>query len=227
MLNEQASEKIEAATVRVGSDQYEGLGVLVPGGLILSSASFANVMPTMDGDQTPWSREQLQPVLCEPRDGESFRAQIVALDTLAGLMVLDRCDREEYEDCADLYEAFANGTEPVPVRTEPLPLLEMFEAFVLGRNGEWLSCSAEERGEDVWIGTAETVPPGSLGGAVVDSEGAVIGIIKAFGQFGKPQGIAGWYGMGVGVPGCLPVWVAKQMGVLPRQRLLGAASQGE
>jgi hypothetical protein len=191
---------IEAAVVRLPAKG--GLGVLVPGGFVLTAAHCID-----------WNGEggmalgDVHLTEIETRSGERFRLSVCAVEPVSDLAVLESADTQLFEKDAEAFEAFCEGTPPVNVSTNEVGEGETLPVHVRTHEDTWLDGLATRYGQlgpTMFIKTKRRIKSGTSGGPVVDRIGALVGIVS-------------WSNEGAGQGGfprphlVLPAWVLRRI----------------
>jgi hypothetical protein len=184
-LGAAARKRVAAATVRVGDG---GQGVLVPGGLVLTAAHCISWSGT---GRMALGEHFVESV--RTKSGASFRLGPIAVEPVADIAVLAGLDNQVFFDDADAFEAWHEGTDPLPLSAGferwcgagKDGVLQKFNVHVLTHTGKWVDGHASrvfvswwKPGATVGINMRQPIRGGTSGGPVVDDAGALVGVVS-------------------------------------------------
>lgn len=171
---EQAMARAAAATVR---HRDSGLGVLVPGGYVLTAAQCIRddaLSYIIQGDCCP--------ELFTAADGRALLLSPAAVELREDVAALQSLDSQSaYNEAgynhAEAFEQWANSTAPVPVSRRTRQRGKDFAVHALRQDGVWRSGMAE-----VWdhghgyslLLVLEGLDEDSMGGPIIDDEGELV-----------------------------------------------------
>lgn len=201
-IDRRTADHVARAIVKL--PRLGGLGVLVPGELIVTAAHC--IEWTTTGAMVLGDRFHQD---ISTADGSQLEVQVLAVEPVSDVAILGAVDNQEFGDAAEAFEDFCARTAPVPVATKELELFAPIPAFVFTHRGAILparvtQCAAFSA--NLFIETDEPIECGTSGGPVVTERGALLGIVSHSG------GVAGEQAMLPRVHLSVPVWVAQRMG---------------
>jgi hypothetical protein len=176
--------RVERATVRLAA--RGGLGVLLPGGVIVTAAHLLEEK-TIRGRGGGWTAH----VVIEAGHA-TFRAGVRAIDTQLNIAVLTEPDGDDAAAFAD----FSDSTVPVSPYTDDIPHNESTRLYgipddttsieiaghVLTHNKGWLAAHVQHLGRQGnpfhFVTTAVPVEGGTSGGPVIADDGRLLGVIS-------------------------------------------------
>ncbi len=200
--SKESRARVVNATVRV---QAGGLGVLVPGGFILTAAHC--IRWSVKGGMVlgDYYLEQVQ-----TRSGETFRLAPWAVEPVSDIAALGDPDTQEFDDDVDAFEKWREATKPVAVRPHLFAgpdvtrvrdalrsnrrifvLHEAFPVWILTHEGRWLAAEVRRVGLPsrppagrVFLKVTGHIRGGTSGGPVVDGAGRLVGVVSHSGAVG-------------------------------------------
>jgi len=176
--------RVEHATVRLAG--RGGLGVLLPGGVIVTAAHLLE-RKAIRGRGCGWTAD----VVIEAGHA-TFRASVRAIDTQLNIAVLTEPDGDDTAAFTD----FSDSTVPVSLYTDDIPHDETTRLYgipddttsieiaghVLTHNKGWLAAHVQHIGRQGspfhFVTTAVPVGGGTSGGPVIAADGRLLGVIS-------------------------------------------------
>lgn len=192
--------KNDVAEATVQLPKLGGLGVLVPGNLILTAAhciSWESSGGMMLGDF------YIEDVECREH---RVKVRPLAVEPVSDIAVLGGLDNQEFNQEATAFDAFCENTKPISICTE-VPLDVEFRVYFLTHEGLWIGAEARRWHDDspcLWfdVDAGKAIRGGTSGSAIVNEQGKLVGIVSnAVGAGGRTP--------------CphlaLPVWAIRQI----------------
>lgn len=177
-LPKRLQRRIAAATVNLPTKS--GQGVLVPGGFVLTAAHCVT-----------WSAEggmalgdhALEAV--RPASGETFRAEVVAVEPIADIAVLAQPDDQVFDADSDAFARWCESAQPVELSFETLKANTSRQVFIYSHHGTWIAATVRRYGMPgaptsgrVFIEATQQIEGGTSGGPIVDAEGRLVGLVS-------------------------------------------------
>lgn len=213
--------RVAKATVRLPKG---GLGVLVPGGFVLTAAHCI----TWDGDgamvlgdrfieliavpgATDYEHEVTPDQWAETAAAHGrFALDVEAAEPKSDIAVLRATDVDELYGNRNAFEEWCENTEPVRVSSRVLAVDESLRVHVLTHKGEWVTATVARYGfpgslpgSHMCIVADGLIPSGTSGGPIVDGDGQLVGVVS---HFGGPAAIVdGQHVDNGGTDGTLPI----------------------
>ena len=192
--------KADVTEATVQLPKLGGLGVLVPGNLILTAAhciSWESSGGMMLGDF------YIEEVECREH---RVKVRPLAVEPVSDIAVLGGLDNQEFNQEATAFDAFCENTKPISICTE-VPLDVEFRVYFLTHEGLWIGAEARRWHDDspcLWfdVDAGKAIRGGTSGSAIVNEQGKLVGIVSnAVGAGGRTP--------------CphlaLPVWAIRQI----------------
>jgi S1-C subfamily serine protease len=174
-----AAARVARATVRL--TQLGGLGVLIPGGFIVTAAHCVEWTSTggMSVGLGDVSRAEIVTA-----DGDNLVGEVAAVEPVADIAVLAAPDGQVLYDAAEAFEAFCETTPAVPLCTTrfpesfeatiPLHILTHDKGLVAGR-----FCQGRIGARVLWMTSEQPIDGGTSGGPVVTEDGHLLGVLSS------------------------------------------------
>ena len=174
-MNETTRMRIESATVRF--QRRGGLGVLVPGQMIVTAAHVV---------RRHWRSKvngvEGQGVVTVAAGKWKAPVEVYAVDLVSDVAVLGEVDgyaSEALYKASEAFDEFCESTEPVPLCTTDFERLKPFSVHILTHDKGWVTGHTEQRwnaGCYLLIRAEAPIAGGTSGGPVVTDEGLLLGV---------------------------------------------------
>lgn len=213
MLSTKTMNTVARATIRFPD---RGLGVLVPGGLILTAAhvvewTHTGLMALGNGEEFVQKIEA---------GGQPHLVYPFAVEPVADLAVLGALDGQWFPEAEEAFERFCEATAAVLLATTEFPYGARIPAHVFTHTGQWITGHvAQWRPESPKLSLEpdEAIQGGTSGGPVVTDDGRLLGVVSWSGQAApgskQIERDAAWVRSGA-IPRphlTAPVWLVPQM----------------
>lgn len=198
MLNDDLKARIEAATVSL--TKKKGRGVLVASNLVLTvahcldfSCEFPMAYDTdfyLEDVSTSRGNFRLTPYAVEPCH------DIAALGELDG-------QQPAFEKDVEMFEAFCEEIEGVPLCLKDFELREAFSVHVFTHEGNWVSGTARQFRSNtpgLLVEFDEVIKGGTSGSPIVNDAGELVALVSTIGFGASPRPYP-----------ALPVWIIENI----------------
>lgn len=186
LTTDEALERAAAATVQLPGGP--GLGVLVPGGFILTAAH------CVEHHECMASRIALGDEITEhvkPRWSGKLSFDVAVFEAGSDIAMLMPGDPEKHHSQEAALDEFYTDVAPVPVCNDGLTLMESFDVHIRTHDGGWATGKAQlcrKHAPSLFIRSNQPIKGGASGGPIIDSKtGKLVGITSMFADGGDGQ----------------------------------------
>lgn len=207
-MNAKTKAIVSKATVRI--TKRGGLGVFVPGGLILTAAHCINFscggrMSSALASSGEFTEDVKTSI------GEC-KAEPVAVEPCSDLAALCSVDGQIAPVDASAFDAICEAIQPVPVCRKHHKVGDRFPIYVRAHTGKWISGKAVlacGNSPSLFLETESRILGGTSGGPIVNASGELVGIVSSSEDSAKSAKM--FTGSGAYVALALPVWIRRRI----------------
>jgi len=208
-LRKAVAARVDEAVVRLPS---VGLGVLVPGGLIVTAAHCIKWPAEGNMSLSDSSVEEIRTA-----DGRSIKTRTLAVEPIGDLAVLGELDGQaspEFFEANNAYDDFCSATKPLELAIHELDVGEPFDAYVFTHDKGIIPVRIRQNAivaEHLWFDADQRILGGTSGGPVVTPDGRLLGIVHTVGDSRRPGHQEGCVGTAARVHLVAPLWLVRKM----------------
>jgi S1-C subfamily serine protease len=177
-LSRTIRNRVAKATVRI--IQLGGRGVLVPGGYVLTDAHCITWDCKGGMALHDWYIERIATA-----SGVELQTEVCAVEPVTDIAALGAVDAQAAYDEAEVFEAFVDSTQPIPLWTRKGRWGKPIPVWIFGKHDDWFQGTATRFGSLAsppptltLQDTTRPVQAGDSGSPVVDANGQLIGLVS-------------------------------------------------
>lgn len=177
-------KKIEAAVVTIPKGKGYGRGVVIPGGLILTSAHC--VYCECDGRMAPHG--DFAAIEFDTAKGKRIVGEIWAVEPRRDVAIIGSLDGQAAPEHSLAFDEFIESVTPVRICQKQFEHMKKHRAFVLNRDRKWVAMemvNGAYDGVSLAFSSKTQIEGGASGGPIVTTEGELLGVVSWAGEITK------------------------------------------